>query len=329
MNVLVVGGAGYIGSHMVRCLDQQGHRVVVLDNLSTGFRAAVNAGVFVHGELGDATLVRDLLRQHRIDAVMHFAACALVNESVISPHKYYKNNVIDALVLLDTMRQCEVTRLVFSSTCATYGIPEAIPIVESEKQMPINPYGFTKLVFERALEDYSNAYGFGYAALRYFNAAGASPDGDIGEDHDPETHLIPIVLQTALSQRSQVTIYGTDYPTPDGTCIRDYIHVDDLAAAHLLALEKLDVGSQIKLNLGTGNGFSVRQVIDACEQVTGCKIPVIEGERRAGDPPILVANASAAKRQLGWVPEYQDVKSIVETAWAWHRKHPHGYPKGG
>ncbi len=327
MNVLVVGGAGYIGSHMVRYLDQHGHQVVVLDNLSTGFRAAVTAGNFVEGELRDQSLVGRLLRDHRIDAVMHFAACALVNESVTDPHKYYRNNVIDALTLLETMRQNEVRKIVFSSTCATYGIPEEVPIRETEKQTPINPYGFTKLVFEHALSDYAHAYGFGFAALRYFNAAGASPVGDIGEDHDPETHLIPIVLQAAMGKRPHVTIFGTDYPTQDGTCVRDYIHVDDLAAAHLLAMEKLDFGSQIKLNLGTGVGFSVREVIETCREITGQPIQVLEGDRREGDPPELIADASLALQELGWQPNYCEIAPIVETAWRWHRSHPNGYEK--
>ncbi len=327
MNVLVVGGAGYIGSHMVRYLDSQGHHPVVLDNLSTGFRPAVVTGEFLEGDLGDKTLVKSILKDKQIDAVMHFAACAQVNESVVDPGKYYQNNVVNALNLLETMRECEVKRIVFSSTCATYGVPDVVPITENESQAPINPYGFTKLVFERALADYAAAYGFGYAALRYFNAAGASEDGKIGEDHDPESHLIPIVLEVALGQRSHVTVFGNDYPTPDGTCIRDYIHVDDLAAAHLLALEKLDDGVEIKLNLGTGNGFSVRQVIDACEEVTQVSIKQEDGERREGDPPELVADSSLAKQTLGWQPKYTDVRSVVETAWRWHQANPNGYPK--
>jgi len=325
MNVMVIGGAGYIGSHMVRLLDRHGHQVTVLDNLSTGFQESVKAGELVVGEMGDRELVRSLLRTRQIDAVMHFAACALVGESVTDPAKYYRNNAVNTLNLLETMRECDVRRMVFSSTCATYGVPETVPITESEKQAPINPYGFTKLIVEKALSDYALAYGFGFAALRYFNAAGASPNGDIGEDHDPETHLIPIVLQVALGQRDDVTVFGNDYPTPDGTCVRDYIHVDDLASAHLLALEKLGRGTQLQLNLGTGNGFSVRQVIDACEKVTGCRIEQKDGPRRAGDPPELVADASLARRTLGWEPRYQDVESIVETAWKWHQAHPHGY----
>ncbi len=325
MNVLVVGGAGYIGSHMVRKLDRTGHQVVVLDNLSTGHAAAVTAGELIVGEMSDRTLVEAILSDHRIDAVMHFAACALVGESVIEPAKYYRNNVVATLELLEAMRRTAVKQIVFSSTCATYGVPSSIPISELERQLPVNPYGFTKLVIERALADYAAAYNFGYAALRYFNAAGAAPTGDIGEHHDPESHLIPIVLQTALGQRNSVMVYGDDWPTPDGTCIRDYIHVDDLGSAHLAALERLKKGQGIEVNLGTGNGFSVRQVIEACRDVTGHDIAETMGARRAGDPPALVADAKKAKSVLGWQPEYAEVVPIIQTAWKWHQSHPHGY----
>jgi UDP-glucose 4-epimerase len=225
------------------------------------------------------------------------------------------------------MRACDVKKLVFSSTCATYGVPSSVPISESEKQEPVNPYGFSKLVIERALDDYASAYGFGFAALRYFNAAGASPEGDIGEDHDPESHLIPIVLQVALGQRDRITVFGDDWPTPDGTCVRDYIHVDDLGAAHLAALERIEPGKGLKLNLGTGIGFSVRQIIETCREVTGHKIPEVIGERRPGDPPELVADARLAKSVLGWTPKYATPKPIIETAWNWHRSHPDGYAK--
>ncbi len=327
MNVLVVGGAGYIGSHMVRLLDQSGHQVVVLDNLSTGFSQAVTAGKLIVGDLGNQEFVLDILRQNQIDAVMHFAACALVGESVTQPAKYYQNNVVAAIHLLEAMRAANVNKIVFSSTCATYGIPQRVPISESELQLPVNPYGFTKLVIEQALRDYATAYGWGYASLRYFNAAGASPAGDIGEDHDPESHLIPIVLQVALQQRPHVTIFGSDYPTPDGTCVRDYIHVDDLGYAHLAALNHLEPGQGIELNLGTGRGHSVREVIDVCRAVTGQEIPQVIGDRRAGDPPQLVADASAAEQLLDWQPTMPDLKTIVESAWQWHRKHPHGYQK--
>jgi UDP-glucose 4-epimerase len=325
MNVLVVGGAGYIGSHMVRRLDQSGHRVVVLDNLATGFRQAVTAGRLIVGNMSDRVLCGQILREEKIDAVMHFAASALVNESVSQPAKYYENNVIATLQLLEAMRQAGVWRMVFSSTCATYGIPQRVPITEQEPQLPVNPYGFTKLVIERALGDYAQAYGFSYAALRYFNAAGASPHGGIGEDHHPETHLIPIVLQVALGQRPDVSVYGDDYPTADGTCIRDYIHVDDLSNAHLLALDQLEPGRALHLNLGSGVGYSVRQVIDMCREVTGHPIPERAGPRRAGDPPELVADPSLARATLGWSPEYPDLRPIVETAWKWHRSHPLGY----
>lgn len=325
MNVLVIGGAGYIGSHMVRMLDQNQHHVVTLDNLSTGFREAVTAGDFYEGDLGDRQLVRKILRENSIDAVMHFAACALVGESVENPAKYYQNNVVAACELLEAMRAENVKRIVFSSTCATYGNPERVPISESQMQLPINPYGFTKLVLERALQDYCNAYEFGFAALRYFNAAGASPKGDIGEDHEPESHLIPIVLQVALGQRSHVTVFGDDYSTPDGTCIRDYVHVDDLARAHLAALEKLKPGTALKINLGTGKGHSVKDVIEVCREITGAPIAEEIGKRRAGDPPELVADASQAKEVLRWTPEHQSLRNIVETAWRWHQSHPQGY----
>lgn len=325
MNVLVVGGAGYIGSHAVRKLMDAGHRVTVLDNLSRGHRQSVAADQLVVADLSDRDMVVDVLRSHSIDAVMHFAAFALVNESVNDPSLYYRNNVIAALELLDAMRSADVKNIVFSSTTATYGEPEIVPIPETTPQQPINPYGFTKLVIEKALADYAKAYGFAYAALRYFNAAGAAADGSIGEDHDPESHLIPIVLQVALGQREAITIFGDDYPTPDGTCIRDYIHVDDLADAHLKALDKLEPGRGICVNLGTGRGTSVREVVQACREVTGHEIPERMGQRREGDPPELVADAAMANRLLGWTPKYQTIRPIIETAWRWHQTHPHGY----
>jgi UDP-glucose-4-epimerase GalE len=266
-----------------------------------------------------------VIRDYRIDAVMHFAAFAYVGVSVTEPAKYYQNNIVGTLALLDAMRETDIKRIVFSSTCATYGIPQRVPISEDHPQHPINPYGFTKLAIERALADYSHAYGLGYAALRYFNASGAAADGTIGEDHDPETHLIPLVLQVALGQREFVEVFGTDYPTPDGTCIRDYIHVDDLATAHLAALEKLQPGTELKLNLGTGHGASVQEVIELCRDVTGRAIPARTAARRAGDPPELVADASLAKRVLGWEAKHKDVRSIIESAWRWHSKHPRGY----
>lgn len=313
---------------MVRLLARADHDVVVYDNLSAGHRSAVTAGEFVEGELSDQAKLTELMRSQGIEAVIHFAAFALVGESVVEPAKYYENNVVATFRLLEAMRDAGVKRIVFSSTCATYGVPSEIPISEKENQSPVNPYGFSKLVIEHMMSDYAHAYGLGFAALRYFNAAGASPEGDIGEDHDPESHLIPICLQVALGQRKHLTVYGSDYPTPDGTCIRDYIHVDDLGAAHLAALEKLTDGSQIKLNLGTGKGMSVQEVLESCRRVTGHDIPVEMGTRRPGDPPELVADASSARVQLGWEAKYTDLDQIVETAWNWHRNHPHGYGDG-
>jgi UDP-glucose 4-epimerase len=325
MRVMVTGGAGYIGSHAVRLLMRAGHDVWVWDNLSRGHRGAVPAGRLIEGDLADRPRLAQALTAHRIEAVMHFAAFALVGESVADPALYYSNNVVSTLALLDAMRSAGVARIVFSSTTATYGVPQRIPITEEERRQPINPYGFTKLVIEHALEDYSQAYGLGFAALRYFNAAGATPEGDLGEDHHPESHLIPLVLQVALGQRAHVTIFGDDYPTPDGTCIRDYIHVDDLGAAHVKALEQLEPGSRMQLNLGTGRGHSVREVVDACRRITGHSIPVVMGSRRAGDPPELVADSRRAQSVLGWTPRYTDIAGIVQTAWNWHRAHPHGY----
>lgn len=325
MRILVTGGAGYVGSHASRILDRTGHDVWVYDSLVYGHRAAALPEKLIEGDLMDREKLVEVLRQHDIEAVMHFAAFAYVGESVEQPHKYYQNNVVAALNLMEAMREADVKRFVFSSTTATYGEPDAIPICEDERQDPINPYGFTKLVIERALDDYAKAYDWGYAALRYFNASGASPDGDIGEDHTPETHLIPLVLQVALGQREHITIFGDDYPTPDGTCIRDYIHVDDLGSAHGSALEKLEPGKGIKLNLGTGRGTSVRELVDACRRVTGHAIPEVMGARRPGDPPELVADSSRAQELLQWTPKYMDIESIVETAWRWHQSHPQGY----
>lgn len=325
MNVLVVGGAGYIGSHAVGRLIAADHKVVVFDNLSRGHAAAVPAGTLVLGDLHDTKVVEKTLRDNAIDVVMHFAAFAEVGESVKDPASYYQNNVVAALSLLEAMRRADVKKIVFSSTTATYGQPDKVPIAESTPQNPINPYGFTKLVIERALADYAHAYGFAYAALRYFNAAGAHPDGHIGEHHDPESHLIPIVLQVALGQRESITIFGDDYPTPDGTCIRDYIHVEDLADAHLRAMERLQPGKGICVNLGTGNGISVREIVDACRDVTGHEIPVVMGSRRPGDPAKLIADATLAAEVLDWKAKYTDVKEVVGTAWRWHQAHPHGY----
>ncbi|HMO85974.1 MAG TPA: UDP-glucose 4-epimerase GalE [Lacipirellulaceae bacterium] len=302
-----------------------GHEPWIYDNLVYGHRAAAPARRLIEGDLHDGERLVAAMREHDIDAVMHFAAYCYVGESVTDPAKYYRNNVMGTISLLDAMRAADVRRIVFSSTCATYGVPDVVPITEAEKQQPINPYGYTKLVIEQALADYGAAYDFGYAALRYFNASGAAEDGSIGEDHDPETHLIPLVLQVALGQRDEVLIFGDDYPTPDGTCIRDYIHVDDLGRAHIAALELLQPGTALKLNLGTGAGASVMEVIEASRRVTGHAIPARVVERRPGDPPALVADASLARTTLGWTPRFVGIEPIVASAWQWHQAHPHGY----
>jgi len=325
MRILITGGAGYIGSHAVRLFPARGHDVWVYDNLSMGHRAAVPAERLIVGDLAETERLDHALMIHRIEACVHFAAFAYVGESVREPGKYYRNNLVNTLGLMECLRRHGIGRFVFSSTCATYGIPQRVPITEDEPQNPINPYGNAKLAVERALADYATAHQWGYAALRYFNASGASADATIGEDHDPETHLIPLVLQAALGQRPHIEVFGTDYPTPDGTCIRDYIHVDDLADAHLLALEKLGPGVGLKYNLGTGKGYSVREVIETCERVTGKKIAIKEGPRRPGDPPALVAAADKVRQELGWRPRYMELHEIVETAWKWHRTHPKGY----
>ncbi|MFQ5416547.1 MAG: UDP-glucose 4-epimerase GalE [Myxococcota bacterium] len=323
--MLVTGGAGYVGSHAVAALVSQGHEVVVYDDLSRGHATAVPAELLVRGALADERGLTTLLRDRRIEAVLHFAAYALVNESVADPSLYYRNNFAGTLSLLEAMRSAGVRRIVFSSSCATYGEPPISPIREDAPQRPVNPYGLTKLASEHALAAYARAYGFGYAALRYFNACGASPDGRLGEDHDPESHIIPLALAAALGRLPRFTIFGSDYPTPDGTCIRDYIHVDDLADAHLRALERLGEGSGLCLNLGTGRGFSVREVVESCRRASGRDIPVEEGPRRAGDPPELVADSARARQLLGWTARYEDLDAIVETAWRWHSRHPRGF----
>ena len=325
MRVLVTGGAGYIGSHTVRHLLAAGHDVTVLDNLRLGHRRAVPADRLVVGDLRDADLVDDLLAGRRVEAVVHFAAFTAVGESVADPAKYYANNLAGSLGLLDRCRRNGVGRLVFSSTAAVYGDPEAVPIPEDAPLRPVNPYGRTKLAFEGALADYAAAYPFGYCALRYFNAAGAAADATIGEDHTPETHLIPLVIRAATGKLPRVTVFGTDYPTADGTCVRDYVHVDDLAAAHVLALGAIRPGEGRAYNVGIGRGYSVREVIRTVEEVTGLKVPVAEGPRRAGDPPALVADAARLRADLGWRPRYDTLKAVVETAWRWHKNHPAGY----
>ena len=324
MRVLVTGGAGYIGSVVSEQLVNDGHDVVVYDNLSKGHRDAVVEGArFVEGDLLDAETLRRTLDSDRIEAVIHMAAFSLVGESVEAPSKYYHNNVVAGLVLLDAMRECGVKRIVFSSTAATYGEPESQPIFESAPANPTNPYGETKLAFEKAMHWYEQAYGLRYASLRYFNAAGASEK--CGEDHDPETHIIPITLQVATGKRPHVEIYGDDYPTEDGTCVRDYIHVIDLARAHILALDVLDKRSAT-YNLGCGgDGYSVRDVIDTARRVTGKEIPVRMGPRRPGDPAVLIASSDKIKTELGWHPQFQDLGLIIESAWNWMRAHPDGY----
>ncbi len=324
MRVLVTGGAGYIGSVVTEELVNDGHQAVVYDNLSKGHRDAVADGAhFVHGDLMDTATLRSTLEQNGIEAVIHMAADSLVGESVEHPAKYFRNNVVAGLNLLDVMRDTGVSRFVFSSTAATYGEPAKQPIEELDPTQPTNPYGESKLAFERSLHWYENAYGLRYASLRYFNAAGATKR--CGEQHDPETHLIPIVLQAAAGRRDNVTIYGDDYPTRDGTCVRDYIHVVDLARAHVLALSILDERSAI-YNLGCGgDGYSVREVIETAEAVTGREIPVKVGPRRPGDPAVLIASSERIKEELDWRPAFQDLRVIIESAWAWMQAYTHGY----
>lgn len=324
MRVLVTGGAGYIGSVVSEQLVNDGHEVVIYDNLSKGHQGAVVEGArFVQGDLLEADQLRQTFNDNRIEAVIHMAAYSLVGESVQEPSKYYHNNVVAGLVLLNAMRECGITRIVFSSTAATYGEPAEQPIRETTPTNPTNPYGESKLAFEKAMHWYERAYGLRYASLRYFNAAGATEK--CGEDHDPETHLIPIALQAAAGKRSHVEIYGDDYPTEDGTCIRDYIHVVDLARAHILALDMLSERSAI-YNLGCGgDGYSVRDVIETARRVTGKEIPVRTGPRRPGDPAVLIASSDKIKSELGWQPQFQDLGLIVESAWKWMQAHPDGY----
>lgn len=324
MRILVTGGAGYIGSVVAEELLRAGLDVVVYDNLSKGHRGAVIPGIdFVEGDLHDRERLQETLSDYHVVAVIHMAASSLVGESCTDPAKYYRNNVVAGLVLLNEMIKAGVRHIVFSSTAATYGEPESQPIDESAPTVPTNPYGETKLAFEHAMRWYEVAYGLRYASLRYFNAAGATDH--CGEVHDPETHLIPIALQVATGQRKHVEIFGDDYPTPDGTCVRDYIHVIDLARAHILALQAVSKGSAI-YNLGCGGaGYSVREVIETTRQVTGKEIAVKVGPRRAGDPPTLIASSDKIKRELGWQPNYQDLRVIVESAWRWVQAHPEGY----
>jgi UDP-glucose-4-epimerase GalE len=331
LSVLVVGGAGYVGSHMVKLLLAEGHEVTVLDNLSRGHRDAVQSARFVQADLLDPASLASAFAGKRYDVVMHFAAFCYVGESVRKPQEYYRNNVVGSLNLLDAMREASVDKLVFSSTCATYGDPVEVPMRETHPQRPINPYGATKLAVETILRDYACAYGSSSVSLRYFNAAGSDPEGRIGERHDPETHIIPLTLQEALRVRAGgdpaatgLTVHGNDYDTPDGTCIRDYVHVDDLAAAHLAAAERMQDGSLVgahAYNLGTESGFSVLDVIQSGRKATGVPIQYKVGPRRPGDPPRLVADSRAAREALGWVPRYRDLDAIVQTAWKWFSVH--------
>ena len=322
MNILLVGGAGYIGSHMSKMLDRQGYNVVTLDNLSTGFRNAVKYGQFIEGDIANSALLDHVFASNDCDAVMHFASYIEVAESVKNPAKYFRNNVSNTLNLLDAMVRHEVDHFIFSSTAAIFGEPEYVPIDENHPKVPVSPYGKSKLMVEQALEDYEKAYGLQSVCLRYFNAAGADPEGELGERHVPETHLIPLILQAASGRRDSVSVYGHDYDTPDGTCVRDYIHINDLCKAHLLALEQLQNGSFSQCyNLGNGAGFSVAEVIEAVRRVTGKVIKVIQSEPRAGDPAQLVADSSRATSDLGWKPEYSELEDIISHAWKWETSH--------
>jgi UDP-glucose 4-epimerase len=330
MNVLVAGGAGYIGSHTVKRLRDAGHTPVIYDNCSRGHRVVaeiLKVPIVVDDLNNRGTLIRTM-REHRIDTVMHFAAYAYVGESVERPLMYYHNNDATTISVLDAMQEAGVERFVFSSTCAVYGDPDRVPITEDEKKAPVSPYGRSKWMVEQILQDLPPAWkGFKFAALRYFNASGCAADGSLGEDHDPETHLIPVILQAILGVRPGITVFGTDYPTPDGTNIRDYIHVEDLADAHTAAMERLDEQKQIVCNLGTGGGFSVKEIIATTEKVTGKKAPVTYGPRRAGDAIALYADPSRAKRLLGWEAKHKDPETIIRSAWNWFSKHPRGYEK--
>lgn len=326
MNVLVTGGAGYIGSHVVKELLKLNHEVVTLDNLSKGHRAAVAGGVFIQGDCGDEALVEELVKDYGIETVVHLAADSLVGESMARPDKYCRNNLGNGINFITALAEAGVKQFILSSTAAVYGEPEYTPIDEDHPARPVNVYGGTKLMLEQILEWHHRAFGLRYVSLRYFNAAGADPDGDIGEDHHPETHLVPLVMQAALGKREKVSIFGTDYPTPDGTCLRDYIHVTDLAVARALALEALRDGAPPAVyNLGNERGHSVREVVDTVRRVTGRNFPVEEGPRREGDPAVLVAGSQRIKRDLGWRPRYGDLEEIVRTAWEWQRNHPDGY----
>ncbi|MHB1460470.1 MAG: UDP-glucose 4-epimerase GalE [Armatimonadota bacterium] len=328
MVICVIGGAGYIGSHTVKQLNKKGYQTLVLDNLELGHIEAVKWGEFVQGDYTDRTVLDEVFTRYPIDCVMHFAAYASVAESMTDPAKFYRLNVVGGYTLLEAMRAHGVNKIIFSSSAATYGEPVTLPIPENHPQDPTNAYGESKLTFEKMLKWYDVAYGVKSVSLRYFNAAGADVEGELGEDHDPETHLIPLVIDAVMGKRANVKIFGTDYPTPDGTCIRDYVHVTDLADAHMLAYERLTSGEgTTRYNLGNGAGISVREIIDTVAQVSGKEVPVVEAERRAGDPARLVASSAKAQSELGWVPQYGDIRSIVESAYHWRMAHPNGFDK--
>jgi UDP-glucose 4-epimerase len=325
MNILVTGGAGFVGSACLRWLVKHGHNPIAYDNLKEGHIGAVPSGRLVIGDIANTDALVTVMTKFKIDAVMHFAAATYVGESVTNPDYHYSNNVSGTLSLLRAMQKAGVKRLLFSSTCATYGMNPKVPMAEDSLQDPCSPYARTKLVVEWMIRDFAHAYGLGFTLLRYFNAAGADPDGTHGEDHRPETHLIPLVLEVPLGKRKELTIFGNDYPTPDGTCVRDYIHTSDLAQAHHLAIEATTPTTSEVYNIGTGNGQSNLQIIRACEQVTGTKIPFQFGPRRPGDPPALVADPTKLKTKLGWKPQFADIVKTVETAWKWHTTHRNGY----
>ncbi|MHC4445383.1 MAG: UDP-glucose 4-epimerase GalE [Planctomycetota bacterium] len=329
MRILVPGGAGYVGSHCVKDLCEHGHEVVVFDNLSKGHRSAVPSDArLIEGDLGDRKALKSAISSVQFDAVVHFAALIEVGESVTEPLAFYRNNLSNTLSLLELIRESGIRRLVFSSTAAVYGMPDSSPITEDTPRLPINPYGRSKLAVEWMLADSASAWGLGSCSLRYFNACGATGDGSIGEDHDPESHLIPLVLQVALGQRPQVSIFGTDYDTRDGTCIRDYVHVEDLASGHRLAIERIEPGRAQAFNIGTGAGHSVREVVAAARRVTGQDLLVEEAARRPGDAPELVADASRISKELGWQPAWTNIEDIVASAWRWHESHPNGFGDG-
>ncbi|MCO6018607.1 UDP-glucose 4-epimerase GalE [Carnobacterium divergens] len=329
MTILVLGGAGYIGSHGVDQLIEKGYQVVVVDNLQTGHKEAIHKDArFYQGDIRDKAFLQGIFKKEKIDGVLHFAANSLVGESMEQPLMYFNNNVYGTQIVLEVMEEFDVKKIVFSSSAATYGEAKVMPIAESASTNPTNPYGETKLMMEKMLKWCEEAYQMNYVALRYFNVAGAKINGQIGEDHTPETHLIPLVLQTALGQRAQLSIFGNDYDTPDGTCIRDYVHVQDLIAAHILALEYLEAGNSSNIfNLGSSTGFSVQEIVEAARKITGKEIPTKVEARRAGDPSTLVAASQKAQEMLGWKPEYTTMETIIESAWNWHVNHPTGYPK--